>query len=141
MRRLCFLLPRTDYTIDDVWHVIGLRGTGSNDIVVENAFVPEHRTHAYTSGSVTSDSPIYQLPFALGVHLRHHRTRCSAQPRARSTSTSPGPPNESGSREGPGSPRSRSRRPGSPRRPASWTARGYRCWRDLDDMIASRPRR
>src|SRR5258708_20295061 len=57
-------LPRTDYTIDDVWHVIGLRGTGSNDIVVNNAFVPEHRTHAYSSGSVTSDSPIYQLPFA-----------------------------------------------------------------------------
>ncbi len=64
VRRLCFLLPRSDYRIDDVWHVIGLRGTGSNDIVVEDAFVPEYRTHAYTSGSVTSDSPIYQLPFA-----------------------------------------------------------------------------
>ena len=64
VRRLCFLLPRSDYRIDDVWHVIGLRGTGSNDIVVENAFVPEYRTHAYTSGSVTSDSPIYALPFA-----------------------------------------------------------------------------
>lgn len=64
VRRLCFLLPRTDYVIDDVWHVIGLRGTGSNDVVVDKAFVPEYRTHAYTSGSVTSDSPIYQLPFA-----------------------------------------------------------------------------
>jgi 3-hydroxy-9,10-secoandrosta-1,3,5(10)-triene-9,17-dione monooxygenase len=64
LRRLCFLLPRSDYRIDDVWHVIGLRATGSNDIVVEDAFVPEYRTHAYTSGSDTSDSPIYQLPFA-----------------------------------------------------------------------------
>jgi 3-hydroxy-9,10-secoandrosta-1,3,5(10)-triene-9,17-dione monooxygenase len=64
VRRLCFLLPRSDYEIDDVWHVIGLRGTGSNDIVVDKAFVPDYRTHAYTSGSVTSDSPIYQLPFA-----------------------------------------------------------------------------
>jgi 3-hydroxy-9,10-secoandrosta-1,3,5(10)-triene-9,17-dione monooxygenase len=64
VRRLCFLLPRTDYKIDDVWRVIGLRATGSNDVVVENAFVPEYRTHAYTSGSVTSDSPIYLLPFA-----------------------------------------------------------------------------
>jgi 3-hydroxy-9,10-secoandrosta-1,3,5(10)-triene-9,17-dione monooxygenase len=63
IRRLCFLLPRTDYKIDDVWNVVGLRGSGSNDIVVDNAFVPEHRTHAYTSGSVTSDSPIYRLPF------------------------------------------------------------------------------
>ena len=64
VRRLCFLLPRTDYSIDDVWRVVGLRGTGSNDIVVDKAFVPEHRTHAYTSGSVTSDSPIFRLPFA-----------------------------------------------------------------------------
>jgi 3-hydroxy-9,10-secoandrosta-1,3,5(10)-triene-9,17-dione monooxygenase len=64
VRRLCFLLPRPDYRIDDVWHVIGLRATGSNDIVVENAFVPEYRTHAFTSGSVTSDSPIFALPFA-----------------------------------------------------------------------------
>jgi 3-hydroxy-9,10-secoandrosta-1,3,5(10)-triene-9,17-dione monooxygenase len=63
VRRLCFLLPRTDYTIDDVWNVVGLRGTGSNDVVVDNAFVPEHRTHPFTSGSVTSDSPIFQLPF------------------------------------------------------------------------------
>src|SRR5690242_6484354 len=43
IRRLCFLLPRSDYRIDDVWHVIGLRATGSNDIVVEDAFVPEYR--------------------------------------------------------------------------------------------------
>ncbi|MER7005893.1 3-hydroxy-9,10-secoandrosta-1,3,5(10)-triene-9,17-dione monooxygenase oxygenase subunit [Dactylosporangium sp. NPDC000555] len=63
VRRLCFLLPRTDYTVEDVWHVAGLRGTGSNDVVVDNAFVPEHRTHAFTSGSETSASPIFALPF------------------------------------------------------------------------------
>ena len=63
VRRLCFLVPRTDYRIDDVWRVVGLRGTGSNDVVIEDAFVPEHRTHDYRSGSVTSDSPIYRLPF------------------------------------------------------------------------------
>jgi 3-hydroxy-9,10-secoandrosta-1,3,5(10)-triene-9,17-dione monooxygenase len=63
VRRLCFLVPRSDYVIDDVWRVIGLRGTGSNDVVVADAFVPEHRTHDYRSGSVTSDSPIYRLPF------------------------------------------------------------------------------
>jgi 3-hydroxy-9,10-secoandrosta-1,3,5(10)-triene-9,17-dione monooxygenase len=26
---LAFLLPRTDYVIDDVWHVAGLAGTGA----------------------------------------------------------------------------------------------------------------
>jgi 3-hydroxy-9,10-secoandrosta-1,3,5(10)-triene-9,17-dione monooxygenase len=63
VRRLCFLLPRTDYVIDDVWHVIGLKATGSNDVVVDNAFVPEYRTHPFTSGSVTSTAPSYLLPF------------------------------------------------------------------------------
>jgi 3-hydroxy-9,10-secoandrosta-1,3,5(10)-triene-9,17-dione monooxygenase len=65
VRRLCFLVPRSDYVVDDVWRVIGLRGTGSNDIVVDDAFVPAHRTHDYRSGSVTSDSPIYDLPFGV----------------------------------------------------------------------------
>ena len=40
-------MPRSDYTIDDNWQVIGLCGTGSKDIVVEDAFVPEYRTHSY----------------------------------------------------------------------------------------------
>ncbi len=42
-----FLVPRKDYRSDDTWHVIGLQGTGSKDIVVENAFVPDHLTHSY----------------------------------------------------------------------------------------------
>lgn len=37
------ILPRADYTIEDTWHVMGLRGTGSKDIVVDDVFVPEHR--------------------------------------------------------------------------------------------------
>jgi 3-hydroxy-9,10-secoandrosta-1,3,5(10)-triene-9,17-dione monooxygenase len=58
-----FLVPRTDYRIEDTWHVMGLRGTGSNDLVVDDKFVPEHRVHPFTSGSTTSDSPIYSVPF------------------------------------------------------------------------------
>ena len=38
-----FLVPDSDYEIDDVWHVAGLAGTGSNDIVIEDAFVPARR--------------------------------------------------------------------------------------------------
>jgi 3-hydroxy-9,10-secoandrosta-1,3,5(10)-triene-9,17-dione monooxygenase len=37
------LVPATDYKVDDTWHVTGMRGTGSNTIVVEDIFVPEHR--------------------------------------------------------------------------------------------------
>jgi 3-hydroxy-9,10-secoandrosta-1,3,5(10)-triene-9,17-dione monooxygenase len=37
------LLPRSDYKVVDTWFVSGLRGTGSNDIVIKDAFVPHHR--------------------------------------------------------------------------------------------------
>ena len=41
-----FLVPRRDFAIDqESWAVTGLRGTGSKDVVVDGAFVPEHRTH------------------------------------------------------------------------------------------------
>jgi 3-hydroxy-9,10-secoandrosta-1,3,5(10)-triene-9,17-dione monooxygenase len=39
------LVPCSDFTIEDTWHVSGLRGTGSNDIVIdEPVFVPSHRS-------------------------------------------------------------------------------------------------
>ena len=41
--RVLVLLPRSDYQIIDTWFVSGLRGSGSKDIVVDGAFVPEHR--------------------------------------------------------------------------------------------------
>jgi alkylation response protein AidB-like acyl-CoA dehydrogenase len=37
------LIPRQDYEILDTWFTSGMRGTGSKDIVVRDAFVPEHR--------------------------------------------------------------------------------------------------
>ncbi|MGX6510292.1 acyl-CoA dehydrogenase family protein [Rhodococcus sp. SJ-2] len=44
MRMLHVIIPRTDYTIiEDSWDTMGLRGTGSKDVVVENAFVPDYR--------------------------------------------------------------------------------------------------
>jgi 3-hydroxy-9,10-secoandrosta-1,3,5(10)-triene-9,17-dione monooxygenase len=58
-----FLVPRTDYRIEDVWHVMGLKATGSNDIVVDDVFVPEHRVMPFVSGSPVSDSPIFGIPF------------------------------------------------------------------------------
>jgi 3-hydroxy-9,10-secoandrosta-1,3,5(10)-triene-9,17-dione monooxygenase len=65
-----FLLPRKDYQIVDTWHVVGLKGTGSQDIVVNDVFVPEYRTHkqadalAWTSpGHAVNPGPLYRLPF------------------------------------------------------------------------------
>ena len=37
------LVPRPDYEIVDTWFASGMRGTGSKDIVIEDAFVPAHR--------------------------------------------------------------------------------------------------
>ncbi len=46
-----FLVPRSDYAIEDTWDVMGLQGTGSNDVVIETPiFVPEHRTHKQMDG-------------------------------------------------------------------------------------------
>ncbi|MFI4975861.1 MAG: acyl-CoA dehydrogenase family protein [Caulobacterales bacterium] len=65
-----FLIPRSDYEIDDTWHVFGLKGTGSKDIVVDGAFVPEHRTHRFSDtylmqdvGLKTFTSPVYRHSF------------------------------------------------------------------------------
>lgn len=41
--RLC-LFPRADAEVFDVWHVGGLRATGSNDYQVKDVFVPEQHT-------------------------------------------------------------------------------------------------
>ena len=41
--RSWILVPRADYEIVDTWFVSGLRGTGSKDIVVDDAFLPSHR--------------------------------------------------------------------------------------------------
>jgi 3-hydroxy-9,10-secoandrosta-1,3,5(10)-triene-9,17-dione monooxygenase len=66
-----FLLPRSDYEIEDVWDTVGLRGTGSNDIIVKDAFVPEYRTlsfmdtgRCYGPGQTENTGALYRLPFA-----------------------------------------------------------------------------
>jgi len=64
-----FLSPASDYTIIDTWHVMGLAGTGSKDVVAEDAFVPEYRSVAVeqitggpNQGSQVNQSVLYQLP-------------------------------------------------------------------------------
>ncbi|MFI8964633.1 3-hydroxy-9,10-secoandrosta-1,3,5(10)-triene-9,17-dione monooxygenase oxygenase subunit [Streptomyces sp. NPDC053493] len=66
-----FLVPRTAYTIDPVWDTVGLRGTGSHDIVCDDVFVPEHRALGFgpvtaldTPGQRVNPEPLYRLPYA-----------------------------------------------------------------------------
>jgi 3-hydroxy-9,10-secoandrosta-1,3,5(10)-triene-9,17-dione monooxygenase len=98
-----YLLPIEDYTIIDVWDTVGLRGTGSNDILVEDVFVPQHRALSFaatsrckTPGQRLNPGPLYQLPYgsvhpstitapiigmaqgAYDAHVEHQRERVRA---------------------------------------------------------------
>ncbi|MTE13205.1 3-hydroxy-9,10-secoandrosta-1,3,5(10)-triene-9,17-dione monooxygenase oxygenase subunit [Nocardia aurantiaca] len=64
------LVPRTDYRIEDVWNVSGLSGTGSNDIVIEKAFVPAYRTYSAADqanlvgpGQAVNTAALYKVSF------------------------------------------------------------------------------
>src|SRR5215467_16358363 len=64
-----FLVPASDYSVIDTWQVIGLAGTGSNDVEVADAFVPAYRTLATerikggpNRGSELNPGTLYKLP-------------------------------------------------------------------------------
>jgi 3-hydroxy-9,10-secoandrosta-1,3,5(10)-triene-9,17-dione monooxygenase len=64
-----FLVPRTDSTIIDDWHVIGLSGTGSKSFEVKDAFVPAHRVLNGTKarvgegpGTEINKAAVYRTP-------------------------------------------------------------------------------
>jgi 3-hydroxy-9,10-secoandrosta-1,3,5(10)-triene-9,17-dione monooxygenase len=71
-----FLLLNDQYLIDDNWHVAGLKGTGSKDIVVENAFVPEYRSQSHIDyaldlplpGHERNAGPLYRMPWSVVFH-------------------------------------------------------------------------
>ena len=63
-----FLVPRSEIEIEDNWHVMGLRGTGSKNVIVNDAFVPAHHVMPFdkvNGGALargdTEDRPLYRL--------------------------------------------------------------------------------
>jgi 3-hydroxy-9,10-secoandrosta-1,3,5(10)-triene-9,17-dione monooxygenase len=65
---LMFLVPRDSLTVHDTWHTIGLCGTGSNDVSVEDLFIPAHRTmtvdeskYGEAPGTKVNTGPLYRL--------------------------------------------------------------------------------
>jgi alkylation response protein AidB-like acyl-CoA dehydrogenase len=52
-------IPKADFRVEDTWYVTGMRSSGSNTIVVDDIFVPEHR---YMS----------MIPAATGAYLEDH---------------------------------------------------------------------
>ena len=66
------ILPRSDYEIvEDSWDVVGLRGTGSKDIIVKDAFIPDYRAVPFAKfmdGSQPREAGVtnatYHVPFS-----------------------------------------------------------------------------
>lgn len=64
-----FLIPRQDYEIEDTWFVAGLKASGSKNVLVHDAFVPEHRvvnlialSEGNSPGAVLNPHPMYRHP-------------------------------------------------------------------------------
>lgn len=99
MEHTTFLLPRSDFRVEHNWDVLGLRATGSHDIVVEDVFVPAHRTQRTNDhsdegcpGRALNPGWLYRIPFtqvfqravssacigALDGAVTHFRARAAA---------------------------------------------------------------
>jgi 3-hydroxy-9,10-secoandrosta-1,3,5(10)-triene-9,17-dione monooxygenase len=69
-----YLVPVSQVKQDDTWFCAGLRASGSNTSVLDDVFVPEHRSVSFATlrdacspGSKLNTNPIYRGPF-LAVH-------------------------------------------------------------------------
>jgi 3-hydroxy-9,10-secoandrosta-1,3,5(10)-triene-9,17-dione monooxygenase len=67
--RRWFLIPRSDFTVEDDWFTTGLKGTGSKSIRVADVFVPEYRSilqadldSGDSPGRVVNPGALYRLP-------------------------------------------------------------------------------
>jgi indole-3-acetate monooxygenase len=56
------VVPARELQIDDVWHVSGLKGTASNDIVVSDLFVPEEWTGNFAELPQVARHPLDRRP-------------------------------------------------------------------------------
>ena len=70
------LLPIEDARVHDVWHTDGMRATGSNDVVIDGAFVPTHRvvpvSDIYTGtapGAALHEADTYRWPMVPALAL------------------------------------------------------------------------
>jgi 3-hydroxy-9,10-secoandrosta-1,3,5(10)-triene-9,17-dione monooxygenase len=64
-----FLVPAAEAKVVDNWDVIAMRGTSSDDLVLDGVFVPEHRTvsgaacmNGVSPGAALHPNPLYSLP-------------------------------------------------------------------------------
>ena len=56
------VVPAREVNIEDVWHVSGLKGTASNDIVVSDLFIPDEWTGTFAELPPVARHPLDQRP-------------------------------------------------------------------------------
>ena len=63
------LIPMTDLAVEDTWFVAGMKGTGSNTLVADEVFVPDHRLLSVPKAieneypTEHADEPLYRSSF------------------------------------------------------------------------------
>lgn len=64
-----YILPVSEVKILDTWHIDGMVGTGSNDVAVEDVFIPAHRMvnlslvrDGQSPGAIWHNKPLYRMP-------------------------------------------------------------------------------
>jgi alkylation response protein AidB-like acyl-CoA dehydrogenase len=70
------IVPRSDYAIDDNWFVQGLSGTGSKNVVLNEALIPARRVLTLEDalsgkppGAAINPGPLYRIPFFAAISI------------------------------------------------------------------------
>ena len=70
------LVPKKDYTVEDNWDVVGLVGTGSNDVIIDGAFVPSYRMLSLEDalsgsppGLAVNANDLWKVPFFAAITI------------------------------------------------------------------------
>jgi alkylation response protein AidB-like acyl-CoA dehydrogenase len=66
-----WLMPASELEFLDTWHVVGLKGTNSCDVVAHDVFVPERFTFNIFTATSFFDTPASRLPFRPAAATGH----------------------------------------------------------------------
>jgi alkylation response protein AidB-like acyl-CoA dehydrogenase len=61
--------PADKVEVVDTWTTTGVRGSGSHDVAIASAFVPEHHTFTLTAPKMTRPEPLYRFPMLFTFKL------------------------------------------------------------------------
>jgi 3-hydroxy-9,10-secoandrosta-1,3,5(10)-triene-9,17-dione monooxygenase len=80
-RPIVAFVPAEELNSEDTWRTVGLRGTASNEVTLERAFVPQHRIFelakfahdSIPQGEVVEPGTLFKLPFMgmAAIHLAY----------------------------------------------------------------------